>query len=140
MGIQDANFNFSDQQSIANGTAVNSTNVYDAGSAKKLFEGAGGGLDIVVEITAAGGTTPAYSGRFVAADDAALSSNVIDLVSFGATPTLSSTNMPYQLIGKPANQRTAKRYYGMIHDMTGNADNTASVNAFLGRAAQNLIK
>jgi hypothetical protein len=65
---------FASGQSLSGTSDQLSTNVYDAGSAKKLFAGRGG-LKIAVQVSAVGGTNPTFRARFVGADDAALSSN-----------------------------------------------------------------
>lgn len=133
-------FNFADQQSISGTSDTNSTNVHDAGSAKKVFGGNGEPAKLVVHITAAGGTSPTVRARFVGADDAALTSNTIDIADSGFTPVLAAADLPYIIELKLAHQKTAKRYYGVIWDQAGTSP-TATVNAQIASASQtNLVK
>lgn len=129
--ILDNQFNFASQQAIgpAN-TDVVSTNVFDAGSAVKLFAGGGKRLmRIACMVTAVGGTNPNMRMRFVGADDAALTTNPIILADTGVGPTLTAGALPLPIVLSPQEQQTAKRYYGVIFTQGGNANNTATVNA-----------
>lgn len=131
--ISDFHFNFSNGQSLTGTSDQNSTNVYDAGSAKKIFKGAGSSFEFNVSCSAIGGTTPTLRARLVGADDAALTSNVEIMADSGATP--ASPTAPFNLRLAPANQRTAKRYYGIIY-LQGGTSPTATVSAEGGFGAQ----
>ncbi len=129
--IMDAKFKFADQQALTGTSDVNSANVYDAGAAKKAFEGSAGAnpLKIAIEVTASGGTTPTIRARFVGADDAGLTSNVVILADTGVSPVIvAATDLPvkYELV--PSGQTAAKRYYGVIWVQSG-TNPTATVNA-----------
>lgn len=130
----DALHNYSDQQALAGGAGVdvNSTNVHDAGAAVKLFEGDNPNVIAAVDVTAAGGTTPDLRARFVGADDAVLTSNVITLGDTGVFVIGTAPNLKRVRIQR---QTTAKRYYGFIFVQSG-ANHTATVNAQLTGAAQ----
>jgi hypothetical protein len=124
-------FNFADQQAIAGGAGVDvlSTNVYDAGSAKKVFEGHGDpDLKIDVTVTAAAGPTPNFRARLVGADNAALTTNPITIADTGVISGIVAGDLPIHRELVPQGQRTAKRYYGVIFVQSG-ADHTATVNA-----------
>lgn len=131
----DAILGFGDQQSLSGTSAANSTNVYDAGSAKKLFEGNGGGV-LAIEVTAVGGTSPTFQAQFVGADDAALSTNPVVLADTGASKVLAATDLPVLYRLRPSNQKDAKRYYGVIYTLTGTSP-TATANANIVESAQN---
>ncbi len=135
--LLDDMFNFSDAQSLSGTDAQDSTNVYDAGSAKTLFAGAGGhGPKLAATVTAAGGTNPTIQCQFVGADDADLSSNVVVIADSGVSKVLAAADLPWQIEMVPNNQRDAKRYYGLIWDQTG-TNPTATVNGQLCWTAQN---
>lgn len=123
---------FSKQQAIAGGAGVDviATNVHDAGAAVKLFEGGPGTnpLKIDVDFTAVGGTTPTVRARFVAADNAALTTNPIILADTGVSAAIVAADVPVHRELVPSGQRTAKQFYGVIYTQAG-ADNTATVNA-----------
>lgn len=138
MAIADLYFNFSDAQAIPDGTAVISTNVYDAGSAKKVFEGGAADLKCVVTATGVGGTSPTLTVSLIAADNAALTSNPITLAATGALTADAAGRITTTL--SPSNQATAKRYYGLSYDMAG-TDPVATVNAELtiGLGQTNLV-
>jgi hypothetical protein len=136
----DNNFAFASQQNLSGATSTNSTNVYNAGSAKKLFGGAGEPVSLAVHVTAAGGTSPTIQAKLVGADDSGLSSNVIVIADTGVSPALAASDLPYALEVVPAQQKTAKQYYGVIFVQTGTSP-TATVNAALTIDAQsNLLK
>jgi hypothetical protein len=128
--MYDLNFNFSDQQSLAGGAGVDviSTNVYDAGAAKKLFGGGDNDAELALEATATGGTTPDLRCRLVGADNAALTTNPIVLAETGvvANAQLVAT-VPFKRRLIVNNQETAKQYYGLIWVQSG-ANHTATVN------------
>lgn len=137
----DATLSFSSQQSLSGTAAQNSTNVYDAGSAKKLFGGTSEMGVLGIQVTAVGGTTPTFRAQFVGADDAALTSNVITIAETGVSATLvAATDPPVLYELNPSNQVTAKRYYGLIYTQSGTSP-TATVNAaFVEAALNNLVK
>lgn len=138
MAISDLYFNWSDAQALSGTSATNSTNVYDAGSAKKIFEGGAADLRFVVTATGVGGTSPTLTVALVAADNAALSSNAITLASTGALTADAAGNLTTTLV--PSNQTTAKRYYGIIYTMGGTSP-VAAVNCELqiGLGQSNLV-
>lgn len=125
--IIDALLTFSKQQALTGTSDVVSTNVYDAGAAKKLHQGAGG-LKIAIQVTASGGTTPTFRARYVGADNAALTTNPIILADTGVSAAIAAADLPliYDLI--PSQQTTDKRYYGVIY-LQGGTTPTATVNA-----------
>jgi hypothetical protein len=115
-------FNFDPTPKAAVTAAANSTNVYDAGSAKKLFDGTGKPFRINGFHKANSGTNPTMRVQFVGADDAALTSNVITIVETGTSPVaVAGTVNPFELI--PQFQSTAKRYYGLIYTPAGTTPN-----------------
>lgn len=132
--ILDAQFNFSDQQSLTGTSDVVSTNVYDLGAAGKLFQGAAG-LKLAIQVTASGGTSPTFRAKLVGADNAALTSNPITLADTGTSAAIAAADVPviYELL--PGQQNTAKRYYGVIYTQGGTSP-TATVNAQVAIDAQ----
>jgi hypothetical protein len=140
MAIQDACFNFASQQSLSGTAAQNSTNVYDAGSAKLLFGGSANLFVLAVEVTAAGGTSPTFRAQLVGADDAALSSNVITIAETGVSKVLAASDLPVLYRLSVNNQTTSKRYYGVIFTQSGTSP-TATANAqFEQTSHDNLTK
>jgi hypothetical protein len=140
MAIQDGFFNFARQQSLSGTSDTVSTNVYNAGSAIKLFCGAGEPMKLAVQVTAAGGTSPTFRARLVAADNAALTTNPIIIVDTGVSAVLTAADLPvlYELL--VGLQVTAKQYYGVIFLQSGTSP-TATANAFLAHGvASNLLK
>ena len=145
---------FANQQAIADGTAVVSTYIYDAGTphggigtaaAPKLFEGEG--QDVIVEVTAAANTgKDDYQIKVdvIAADNADLDSNPVTLATYTtaaiAEASLPSTTKPYQRINiklRPSGQTAAKRYYGLKFDLTGTGSAlTSTVNGYVCRSHQ----
>jgi hypothetical protein len=111
----DAMFNFADQQSVV-----------------KLFEGRGEPVKLVIDLTAKTGSDGTFRGRFVSADDAALTSNVVDLCETGTSSTITAYPKRYELT--VGGQTTAKRYYGLI--MTVATATTMTVNAYITHDAQ----
>jgi hypothetical protein len=116
---------FSAAQSLSTTSDVVSTNVYDAGSAKKVYAGASrpkiGGF-----ITMTGGTgTLSWRARLVGADDAGLTTNPIILADTGvmlkgpdgATALANTDKAAFEL--HPTMQPTAKRYYGVVWILGG---------------------
>lgn len=130
---RDAFLTFSDQQALSGAGSANSTNVYDAAAAKKLFGGTAHGK-VAIEVTAAGGTSPTFEAKVVAADDAALTSNVVTLVDTGTSAASPTTPALYELA--VSNQAASKRYYGVIYTLGGTSP-TATVNAQFVDAAEN---
>ncbi len=127
MGYVDKNFNFSDQQVFGDAAATASTNVYDAGSAIKLFSGSTGAAKLLVTLTADNvGTTPTLLVRFVGADNAALTSNAVVIAEIGSfTTTAADVGRQWELA--LAGQKTAKQYYGALVTQ-GNDDNSRTLN------------
>lgn len=129
-------FYFAKQQALTGNTAVASTNQHEevnpdtgAGAATILFKGMLGEGFIVCVMTALGGTLSTIRFQFVGADDSALTSNVLVLAESGVSPVLAATDIPYPKLLVPVEQRTAKRYYGMLFTQ-GNAAMTSTVNAY----------
>ncbi len=135
--MKDKNFIFANQQVHTNlvvGTDTISTNVYDAGAAIKLFEG-GSELDLCVEYTTIGGTTPKFRAWLVGADDAAGTTNPIILADTGLTDTIVAGDLPVLKRMRVGQQRTAKRYYVLFVESGGGGnDCDTTVNAFLAVA------
>jgi hypothetical protein len=137
MAIQDAQLLFSAAQDLTAGDGVdeNSTNVWDAGSAKKAFSGYQRAY-VAVTVAAAGGTTPTIRARFVGAADAALTSGVIILADSGDSRALTAADLPYQIQLHPGpTQLDTKQYYGVIYTMTGTVP-TATVSAAIQETQQ----
>lgn len=135
MSMLDANFNFSAKQALT-GTA-NSTNTYDAGSAKKVFGGTNNRAKLGIQITGGiGGTSPTFRAQFVGADNAGLTANPETIADTGVSPVLAAADAPvlYELI--PGNQKVAKQHYGMIYTLGGTSP-TMDVNAQLSESVQN---
>jgi len=118
-------------QAIASNSATNSSNIYDAGSAKWLFAGgAGRGPKLSVEILKTTlGTSPTMTVQFVGADDAALTSNVITIVQFGPTRVLTAADFPMHLEAVIPGQIDKKRYYGIIYTIGGSGSPSYGFNA-----------
>ena len=138
MAIQDANLVFSDEQALTGTTDVVSTNVYDAGSARKLFEGYQRG-QIAVVVTAAGGTTPTFRARVVGADDDALTTNPVILADTGVSAAITAGDLPLNYSLQPAVQAASKRYYGVIYTLGGTTP-TATVSAAFQETQQSTFK
>jgi hypothetical protein len=102
-----------------------STNVYNAGSAKKLLAGPHS-VSIQGRVTlSAGSGTLSVRARFVGADNAALSTNAEILADTGVhlnkedgSTALANTDTFFFTLS-PANQRAPKQYYGMIYTLGG---------------------
>ena len=137
--ILDNGFNFTGTgagQAISGTVAQNSTNVFDAGIAKRLFGGSGArGPRLTTILSAVGGTTPTFRAQFVGADDAALTLNVITIADTGTTRALVAGDLPLVSELQPAEQLDVKRYYGFIFTQTGTAP-TGTVAAQLGESVQ----
>lgn len=126
-------FSFASGQSLSGTSDTVSTNVFDAGSAKKLFGGSSGrGVKILVTVTAVGGTTPTFRARLVGADNAALTTNPVILDDSGVSRTLVAGDLPYAIELHPAEQLDAKEFYGVIFTQSGTSPTaTASANAVM---------
>ena len=124
----DGHFNFADQQAISGTSDTVSTNVYDAGSAKKLFGGANRKARLAIQVTAAGGTSPTFQAKLVGADNAALTTNPVVIADTGITGTIAAADLPLLFELVPGLQTEDKRYYGVIFDQGGTSP-TATVNA-----------
>lgn len=130
---------FANGQSLSGATSTNSTNVYNAGSAKKLFAGRGD-LQIQVIVSAVGGTSPTFRAQFVGADDAGLSSNVEVIDDTGVSKALVAGDLPWVKVLRAGTQQVAKQYYGVIFTQSGTSPTaTVSANAVLN-AQTNLVK
>lgn len=125
MSFIDAAFDFA-STAISGSTADTvSTNVYNAGAAKKLFAGDGGGK-ITGRVTLSAGTgTLSVRARFVGADNAALSTNPEILADTGVhlnkedgSTALANTDTFFFTLN-PSNQRAPKQYYGVIYTLGG---------------------
>jgi len=130
--LMDASFDFTPSAQSLSGTSdQNSTNVFNAGSAKKLFGGAfGRGPKIFLQVTAIGGTSPTFRARLVAADSADLATNPIILADTGVSRVLAASDIPYINELLPSVQLDAKQYYGIIFTQSGTSP-TATVRASL---------
>lgn len=142
----DAHTTFANQQAIADGTAVVSSVVLDAGTpfggtgtaaAPKLFEGEG--QEVIVEVTAAVNTgKDDYQIKvdIIGADNADLDSNPVVLDTF-TTAAIAEASLPTALKPlviklHPSNQAVAKEFYGMKFDLTGTGSAlTSKVNAYI---------
>jgi hypothetical protein len=119
-----------------------STNVFDAGSAKKLFEGypvKPMKLNGMFKITAGTGAL-SIRVRFVGADNAALTANPVILADTGVV--LLDTDGTALAIGDVLllaltvqGQQIAKQFYGVIYTM-GTADEDGEVTAVLCETPQ----
>lgn len=140
MAIMDAMFNFADQQNVTGTSATNSTNVYNAGSAKKVFAGAPGThpLRVAVNVTVNSGTSPTFRAQLVGSAAAALTTPTI-LADTGTSAALVAASGPfvYELI--PQNQATAFQYYGVIFTLGGTSpDMTLNAVGVLDHQTNNL--
>lgn len=102
-----------------------SANVFNAGSAKKLFGGAQS-TKVKGQVTLSAGTgTLSIRARLVGADNAALTTNPEILADTGVhlnkedgTTALANTDtFRFQLI--PSDQRAPKQYYGLMYTLGG---------------------
>lgn len=131
---------FASNQALTGTADVVSTNVHNAGAAKKLFAGSGERPKVPVVVTAVGGTTPAFRARLVAADDAALATNPEILADTGVSKVLAAGDLPLVYELQPNNQKAAKQYYGVIFTLAGTAPTaTASANVVMD-GQSNLLK
>lgn len=138
MAIADLYFNFSDGQALTGTAAVLSTNVYDAGSAVKLFQGGASDFRFIVTATSVAGTTPTLAVALVGADNAALTTNPVTLASAGAASPDALGNITLQM--NPSAQTSSKRYYGLFYTQAGTTPtSTVNAEATVGNAQSNLI-
>jgi hypothetical protein len=123
--IIDAGFSFG-LPTLTNSTARTvSPNVYDAGSAKKLFDGPGGDLKLIWKAVPTADDNPTVRVELVGADNAALDSNPITLADSGtvvygadgSTAIASGAVVEGEL--RPSRQFAAKRYYGLFVTLGG---------------------
>lgn len=142
--FNDANFKHDvTPKNLSVGTADQiGSNVYDAGSAKKVFEGfpqKPARLAGQFKITAGTGTL-SWRVRYVGADNAALTTNPVILADSGvqtldtdgtalAINDFATFSMPIQ------GQTVAKQYYGPIYTM-GTADQDGEVTASVVETGQ----
>lgn len=134
--IIDSLMSFANGQSLSGTTDQASTNVFDAGTAKKLFAGAHS-PKMAVLVSAVGGTTPTFRARIVAADDAALTTNPEILADTGVTKALAAADLPLAFDLMPLQQKAAKRYYGVMFTQSGTAPTaTASANLVMDSQSQ----
>lgn len=136
MPYQDKNFNFSDQQVFGDAAATASTNVFNYGSAVKLFQGANNKAKLHIALTADNvGTTPTLLVRFMGADNAALTTNAVQIAGIPSFTTVAGdVGRVWEL--DLAGQTSAKQYYGILVTQ-GNDDNSRTINAWIGETAQN---
>jgi hypothetical protein len=121
----DAPFAFGSTAIASSTSDTISTNVYDAGTAKKLFAG-NTDLKIQGRVTLSAGTgTLSVRARLVGADNAALTTNPEILVDTGVHLTkedgstaLANTDTFFFTL-EANNQRSPKRYYGMVYTLGG---------------------
>lgn len=127
----DNQFNFcpSPGQTVTTaGGAANSTNVFDAGVAKKLFGGAGGkGPKLSAIASALAGASTTLRVQLVGADDAALTSNVVTVADSGTSRILTAADLPFPMELVPADQLDLKRYYGLIITVAGSSGSVTLV-------------
>lgn len=103
--------------------------VYNAGSAKKLFGGGrGGGPKGAVTITAVGGTNPTSRVKLVGADSSDLATNPITIADTGTSRVLVSGDLPVIQELNPSEQLDAKQYYGFTATLGGTSP-TATITA-----------
>ena len=125
MAYIEGTWDFGSTAITTSNTATVSTNVTDEGSAKKVFAGATSTkIKGQVKLSAGSGTL-SIRAQFVGADDAGLSTNAevladtgIHLTKEDGTTALANTDtFRFQLT--PSDQRSPKRYYGMIYTLGG---------------------
>jgi hypothetical protein len=120
---------------------VISSNVSDQVTAVKLFEGSTRNpprFMVGIKITA--GTSPTVRARYVGADDAALTSNVVILADSGTrtkdTDGTALASGDFVALDIPVSGQTiAKRYYGAIYT-PGVVDEALEVTASIVESAQ----
>lgn len=135
MSMKDALWTFSTQQALTGTSATASTDIHDAGSAKKVFSGHQR-LKLEVRVTAVGGTSPTFRAQLIGAGSADLTTTTpIVLWDSGVTRVLTSADLPYVLEGVVHSQLDAKRYYGVLFTLGGTTP-TATVDAAMVQDAQ----
>jgi hypothetical protein len=136
MGFNESKMTFSNQQALTDAADTISSNVYDAGAAKNLFQGSVNKTMLIVQITTDDiATTPTFRARFVGADDAALTTNPVIIADTGTTAEMAAGDIPWTKELPLAGQTADKRYYGVIYNL-GNNDNDIIVNAYVAEHAQ----
>lgn len=136
----DASFDFGLAAHAAPGT-VASTNVFDAGSAKILFQ-AGRGLKVWGRQTFTAGSDPTFYAEFVASDHEALDadhSEANDTDVLASTGTMQTASDGTDLANgdtvefnfEVRNQTKARQYYG-LHTTTGGTSTTMSAGECYG--------
>lgn len=116
-------------------TGVVSTNVFDAGSAVKLFGNIGVDLSVVGHVVCTADDNPTLLVELLGADNDALTLNPMVIGSTGimvegpdgATAWASGSDIPFKI--KVNKQYVAKRYYGLWVTLGGtNPDAAADAN------------
>ena len=148
----DYNLEFANGQALTGTSATNSTNIYDHGSAVKLFGGETARVKAYISVAAAGGTNPTFRAQLVGADSADLATNPVTLADTGVSATLATTTPPSGTPVKDANgnpavfelrpslQQTAKRYYGVIFTLGGTLPTATASAAIVAEGQSNLIQ
>lgn len=136
----DNGFIFATQQALSGTSDVVSTNVHRTRTADGdlgagiLFPGLDDNGWIVIEATDLGGVENAtLRARFVAADNAALTSNPIILGDTGVSPVLAVADLPRGWYLSISMQRTAKEFYGVIF-LQGGTSPVTVVNAYFSHS------
>ena len=138
MALLEASMAFGSTAIASSTSDTISTNVYDAGSAKKLFAG-NTDLKVSGRVTLTAGTgTLSVRARLVGADNAALSTNAEILADTGVhlnkedgATALANTDTFFFTL-EANNQRAPKRYYGLIYTLGGTTPSaTCDGNAML---------
>lgn len=123
--ITDASFAFGLPAITNSNTATVSPNVFDAGSAIKLFAGPKGPrLFYRANVTGVGAADGSINISVVGADNAALSSNPVVIASTGVVTTLedgTAIGTGGVVVGslEVSGQSVAKRYYGLMVTLGG---------------------
>lgn len=110
---------------ITNSTAATiSTNVYDAGSAKKVFAGLPGGVKLCARTAVTADANPSIKIDLVGADNEALSSNPVVIASTGVIATAEdgtalASGESVDVVLDVSGQTAAKRYYGLVVTLGG---------------------
>ncbi len=125
---------FAVSQVIANETPVVSDNVYDAGSAIKLFGGADNSMRVAISVVdfEAGAAATTWRAQLLGADSADLEDLPIVLADTGESAALTTALLPSTVYLEPAEQMEAKRYYGVWLTMTGDTETKAELDLHIG--------
>jgi hypothetical protein len=129
-------------QSVSTTSDVLSSNVYDAGSSKKVFEGYGPKpckLHVGVRMSGGSGSL-SWRARLVGADNAALTTNPVILADTGVqlngdSGSAYAVNDMTQRVIDLLGQTVSKRYYGMIYTLGGTSP-TADITAVISETVQ----